>query len=88
MQNAPDTDYFVYLYVFTCEKCNCPVIESRLIPKTSRDEIANQAFDFVCVNCNSPNCIWGNRVAAYAKTLYVKNGKCLERNNPGTLTSP
>jgi hypothetical protein len=88
MQYPPDTDYFVYLYVFTCEKCNCPVIDTRSIPKAPQDEIERQAFDFVCTNCNSPNCIWGDRGAVYAKALQVKNGKYFERRTPGTAIPP
>jgi hypothetical protein len=83
MQNPPDTDYFIYFYVFTCEKCNCPEIDRHLIPQAPQDEIHQRAFGFECKNCNSPNYIAADRAAAYAKTLQVKNGKCFERHTVG-----
>jgi hypothetical protein len=89
MLNPPDTDYFIYFYVFTCEKCNCPHIDPHVVPKAPRDEINQRSFSFECENCNSQNYISSGMATSsgtatsYAITLRVKNGKYLERHNPG-----
>jgi hypothetical protein len=89
MQNPPNTDYFVYLYVVTCEKCNCPHVEAVIADKVPRDEIEQNGIDWHCKNCNSPESTALYRAALYAKRLLVKEGKCSERHNVGNgfLTS-
>jgi len=84
MQNPPDTDYFVYLYVFTCEKCNYPHPETFVSEKVPKDEINRAAAEWFCENCNSPQSTALYRSAVYAKPLLVKNGKCSERHSVGS----
>ena len=84
MQNPPDTDYFIYIYVFTCEKCNCPHLETVIYAQVPKDEIQQAPSEWFCENCNSPqSTAAGYRSAGYAKLLSVKNGKCLERSSTG-----
>lgn len=85
MQNAPDTPYFVYFYVFTCEQCQCPCLDTRLVANTPQDETDRDPALWYCKNCNSSNHTAGHRAAVYAKKLLVKSGKCSERGNGGTL---
>lgn len=86
MHNPPDTDYFVYLYIFTCEKCHCPHLDTRLVTSVPQDlEIDQAPAEWFCKNCNSPQSTALYRSAVYAKKLRVKNGKCFERGNDGTL---
>lgn len=84
MSNNPDTTYFVYLYVFTCEDCNYPYIETALAKEAPRDEIHQIPAAWTCENCNSPQNTAGYRSAVYAQGLLVKSGKCSERHNLGT----
>ena len=81
MQNDPDTPYFVYLYVVTCEKCQCPHVETHVIDKAPKDEIDRNGIDWHCKNCKSPQSTALYRGAAYAKWLLVREGKCSERRS-------
>jgi hypothetical protein len=79
MQNTPDAPYFVYLYVFTCEQCYYPYVETLIVPKAPKDEIDRQAAGWTCTNCESHQYTAGYQAAVYARWLSVKNGKCLVR---------
>jgi len=83
MQNAPDTPYFVYLYVFTCEKCKHPHTETVIVEKVPQDDVHRAGADWFCENCKSPQSTALYRAAVYAKSLLVQNGKCSERHNAG-----
>ena len=81
MQNALDTPYFVYLYVFTCEQCNSPHFQTHLVPKVPQDEEIERApAEWFCKNCSSHQSTALYRSAVYAKKLLVRNGKCSERS--------
>ncbi len=85
MQNNPDTTYFVYFYVFTCEHCGRPHLDTKCEANAPRDEEIDRApAEWFCDNCNSPQSTALYRSAVYAKLLSVQNGKCLERRNAGT----
>jgi hypothetical protein len=84
MQNSPDAPFFVYLYVFTCEKCNCPHLETMISAKVPKDELQTAPAEWYCMNCNSPQSTALYRSAVYAKLLSVKNGKCSERHSAGS----
>lgn len=84
MQNPPSTDYFIYFYVVTCEKCHCPHVETVIADKVPRDEIERNGIDWYCKNCNSPESTALYRAAVYAKRLWVKEGKCSERHSVGS----
>jgi hypothetical protein len=82
MQNTPDTPYFVYFYVFTCEQCHCPYLDSRLVATVPHDqEIEHAPAEWTCANCNSRQSTALYRSAAYAKKLSVRSGKCSERHS-------
>ena len=90
MPNPPDTEYFIYFYIFACEKCHCPYRETRLIAKTPQDsEIDRMAAEWYCENCGAPNSTaFGDRSALYVRKLLVKSGKCSERRNGGIVNRP
>ena len=73
MRNTPDTAYFVYLYVLTCEDCNFPYVETVTAANAPRDEIHQQAVGWTCENCNCHQYTAGYRSAVYVKALSVKN---------------
>jgi hypothetical protein len=85
MQNSPDTPYFVYLYVFTCEKCNRPHLETFVVETVPQDELDRTAAEWYCENCNSPQSTALYRGAVYAKWLLVNKGKCSERRSTGNV---
>ena len=66
MQNTPDTPYFAYLYVFTCEQCYYPYVETLIVPKAPKDEIDRQAAGWTCTNCKSHQYTAGYQTAVYA----------------------
>ena len=81
MQNTSDTPYFVYFYVFTCEQCNCPHLDTRLVAHAPHDqEIDRAPAEWTCENCNSPQSTALYRSAAYVRMLSVKNGNRSERH--------
>jgi hypothetical protein len=86
MQKAPlppDTSYFIYFYVFTCEKCNQPQLQLNLLAEIPQDDKTHQAaFGYTCSNCGHIEfpC---HRPAVYTKWLQVKNSKCSERDIRG-----
>jgi len=78
MQSGSDTSYFVYFYVYTCDQCNFPHLDT-LISETPQD-LDRRSLDWRCKNCRSQQYVeFGNRTAAYVKALLVKDGKCSER---------
>jgi hypothetical protein len=84
MQNPSETPYYVYLYVFTCEKCNCPHLETMISAEAPKDEIQQAPAEWFCKNCKSPQSTALYRSAVYEKWLLVKNGKCSERRSTGS----
>jgi hypothetical protein len=86
MQNSPETPYFVYLYVFTCEQCSCPHVSARILASDPQDyETDREPAEWFCENCKSPQSTALYRSAVYAKKLLVKNGECSERSNGGAV---
>ena len=85
MQNPSDATYFIYLYVFTCETCNCPRVEFLIAENSPQDGIRQQAAAWTCTNCKSPQYTAGYRSAIYAQELSVKSGTCSQRYTPDIL---
>lgn len=79
MQNNPETNYFVYFYVFTCEKCNHPHLETRVAAEAPSFDDDRTPAEWYCKNCDSPQSTAGYRSAGYTTKLLVKSGKCSER---------
>jgi formate-dependent nitrite reductase cytochrome c552 subunit len=86
MPNPPDTDYFIYIYVATCEACHCPHVEATIADKVPRDEIERNGIEWTCRNCNSYQSTALYRAAVDARWLWVKEGKCSERHKTGNVS--
>jgi hypothetical protein len=88
MQNNAETPYFVYLYVFACERCNRPHVDACIVANTPQDsETDRKPAEWYCENCNSPQSTALYRSAVYAKKLLLNGGKSAERDNGGALIS-
>jgi ribosomal protein L37AE/L43A len=77
--------YYIYFYVFECEHCHYPHLDTRLVPTIPQDQMDNDPSVWRCKKCNSPQSAVGYRTAAYAKKLLMSNGKCTERVSLNSL---
>jgi Zn-finger protein len=71
--------YYIYFYVFECEHCHYPHLDTRLVPTIPQDQMDNDPYVWTCKKCKIPQSAVGYRTAAYAKKLLMTNGKCTER---------